>query len=97
MLATGIICESLTERDFPRLGLACLVSLGFPAKVGFEMITGATLFVDSKTADLTPVPLVHVAGGLIGLLFGLNQGGLVSPGCLPIPFCAARKVIRSTN
>lgn len=61
------------------------------------MITGATLFVDSKTADMTPVPQVHVAGGLIGLLVGLNQGGLVCPARCPVPFWATRKAIRSTN
>ncbi|MFN0058075.1 MAG: rhombosortase [Planctomycetota bacterium] len=39
--------------------------VAFAAKVIFEYAAGTTLFVDA-TAAMTPVPLAHVAGGLVG-------------------------------
>ena len=41
------------------------------AKVAFEFTSGATLFVDSATAGMIPVPLAHVVGGLVGVACGL--------------------------
>lgn len=46
---------------------ACVVMLAaFTAKVGFELISGGTLFVDSASSGMLPVPLVHVVGGFLG-------------------------------
>lgn len=72
MLATRIIREAAVEQDWSRLGAAGLVALGFAAKVGFELVTGSTLFVDSSAAGMTPVPLAHIVGGLVGLFCGLT-------------------------
>jgi rhomboid family GlyGly-CTERM serine protease len=47
------------------------VLCGFALKVAFEYATGRTLFVDSDAAAMTPVPLVHVVGGVIGAIFGV--------------------------
>jgi len=71
LLAVRIARQSLTENDLLKLGIACVVSAGFAAKVGFECLTGATLFVDSAAAGMTPVPLAHVVGGVIGMACGL--------------------------
>lgn len=50
---------------------ACVAMLvGFTAKIGFELISGGTLFVDSEAAQMLPVPLVHVVGGLLGACCG---------------------------
>jgi rhomboid family GlyGly-CTERM serine protease len=70
MLAAQIMRDAIARRDWPQVGLAGVVALGFAAKVGFELATGATLFVDSTAAEMTPVPLAHVAGGLAGLVCG---------------------------
>jgi hypothetical protein len=51
--------------------MAVFVAAGFAAKVAFEMVTGGTLFVDSTAAGMTPVPLAHIVGGLVGLACGL--------------------------
>jgi rhomboid family GlyGly-CTERM serine protease len=75
MLATRILCDAAAERDWLRIGLTGLVAVGFAAKVGFEMASGATLFVDSLSAGMTPVPLAHVVGGAIGLFLGLRVPG----------------------
>jgi rhomboid family GlyGly-CTERM serine protease len=71
LLAAVVSRQAVMERDWSRLGLVSLISVGFAAKIGFEMSTGGTLFVDSAAARMTPVPLAHVVGGLIGLGFGL--------------------------
>jgi rhomboid family GlyGly-CTERM serine protease len=52
---------------------ACVAMLvGFTAKVGFEVISGGTLFVDSEAARMLPVPLVHVVGGVLGACCGIR-------------------------
>jgi rhomboid family GlyGly-CTERM serine protease len=73
LLAARISRQAVSEKDWSRLSLVTLISTGFAAKIGFELFTGGTLFVDSSAAGLTPVPLAHVAGGLIGLAIGLLQ------------------------
>jgi rhomboid family GlyGly-CTERM serine protease len=40
------------------------------AKIGYETITGTTLFVDSRNAGFIPLPLAHLVGALVGGLFG---------------------------
>ena len=46
---------------------ACVIMLaGFVGKVGFELVSGGTLFVDSAGSGMLPVPLVHVVGGILG-------------------------------
>src|SRR5262249_42460087 len=83
LLAAIIARQAITERDWSRLGVAILISLGFAAKIGFELSTGGTLFVNSAAAGMTPVPLAHVVGGLIGLSFGLIPAPLAAGKVLP--------------
>jgi rhomboid family GlyGly-CTERM serine protease len=60
---------------------ACLTMLaGFTAKIGFEVVTAGTLFVDAQACNMLPVPWVHVAGGLLGAACGL-LGKSRSPLC----------------
>ena len=46
--------------------LAVLALVGFLAKSVFELVTGATLFVD--TSEFVPVPLAHVIGAACGAI-----------------------------
>jgi hypothetical protein len=71
MLAARIISEAIADKDWYRLTMPVFVAAGFVAKVGYELLTGVTLFVDSTAAGMTPVPLAHVVGGLVGLMFVL--------------------------
>jgi rhomboid family GlyGly-CTERM serine protease len=48
--------------------LVCLVA--FLGKTAFECTTGMTLFVNSAAAGMTPVPLVHIIGAIVGLGVG---------------------------
>jgi rhomboid family GlyGly-CTERM serine protease len=47
----------------------------FGAKVGFEIVTGHTLFVDSEAAGFVPLAAAHAAGLLVGV--GTACGGAV--------------------
>jgi len=76
LLAALITRRAIGEKDWSRLGIVILISAGFAAKVGLEVSTGGTLFVDSAAAGMTPVPLAHVVGGLIGLGVGLMPAPL---------------------
>jgi rhomboid family GlyGly-CTERM serine protease len=50
------------------IGALAALALAFVAKLLWETATGATLFVDSLTAQFTPLPSVHAVGGLAGAL-----------------------------
>ncbi len=48
-----------------------VVLCGFAAKIVFEYATGQTIFVDSTAADMVPIPLAHVIGGIVGAGVGV--------------------------
>ena len=47
------------------------MAAGFGLKIGWEVATGSTLFVDSSRAGFVPLPLVHAVGGLAGAMVWL--------------------------
>lgn len=68
LLAAGLFREGALG---PRTRWLPLVAgLAFLAKVTLEAVTGATAFVDARGV-FEPVPLIHLAGGLLGLASGL--------------------------
>lgn len=79
MLAVRIGQAAVINKNWMRLGLAGVVSAGFVAKMVFELLTGDTLFVDSSTAGMVPVPLAHVVGSLVGVVCGLSKDGIGHP------------------
>lgn len=66
--AGWLVCESLRERRRAAAILPTVALAGFAAKIGYELVTGATLFVDSAAAGFAPLPLAHVIGAAVGLL-----------------------------
>lgn len=79
LLAVRVGQQAVSEKDRLKLGIAGVVTAGFAAKVGYELLTGTTLFVDSSAAGMTPVPLAHVVGGFIGMGCGLHTCEFLSP------------------
>jgi rhomboid family GlyGly-CTERM serine protease len=71
LLATRVVREAASDKNWLKLGVAGIVSVGFASKIGFELSTGTTLFVDSAATGLIPVPLAHVVGGIVGIACGL--------------------------
>lgn len=73
MLAARVGQEAVTDRDWLKLSLIGTVSAGFAAKIAYELLSGGTLFVDSSAGVMTPVPLAHVVGGLVGVVCALYE------------------------
>ncbi|MGD9645507.1 MAG: rhombosortase [Pirellulales bacterium] len=67
-MAGWLVREAFQERRHAALLLPALALLGFAGKVGYELVTGCTLFVDSMAAGFAPLPLAHVVGGVVGAL-----------------------------
>ena len=64
-LLAGLIIKDKTQSRATVIMVAIL-SMAFGAKIGYEMIIGATLFAES--GDLfTPLPLAHVVGGMVAI------------------------------
>lgn len=53
-----------SRRDHDRCGMlaAAAAVAGFLLKIGYELASGATLFVDSAAAGFEPLPLAHLLG-----------------------------------
>jgi rhomboid family GlyGly-CTERM serine protease len=69
-----------------------LVLAAFLAKIGFEIVTGAAVFVDASA--FVPVPLAHLAGAACGWLATLDLSVLRGPSCecgCALPRSAARR------
>ena len=65
--AGWLVREALVERRRAASLVLTVALAGFAAKIGYELVTGATLFVDSAAAGFAPLPLAHVIGGAVGL------------------------------
>lgn len=50
-----------------------------PAKIIYEMSSGLTIFVNNAHSDMVPVPLSHLAGGIVGILAGAIETSKISP------------------
>ena len=70
LVAVNVLLRSLREESRTSAVVAGLLLTGFVAKTCYELATGVTLFVDSVTAGMTPIPLAHVVGAVVGLVVG---------------------------
>jgi len=68
LLAVTLLRESRADGDRVWTAACGLLLAGFAAKTGFELATGSTLFVNAQQSGMLPVPLVHVVGGLLGVV-----------------------------
>ncbi len=64
--------QALARKALSDLAMPIFAVLLFLAKILFECLTGQTLFVNSSI--FTPVPLIHLAGGIVGLTTGIVTG-----------------------
>jgi rhomboid family GlyGly-CTERM serine protease len=68
--AAAIFQEAWRTNQWLYLGGGALLAGAFIAKVSFEMLTGATLFVNSQEGEFLPIPFVHAVGAVIGAGIG---------------------------
>ena len=54
-----------------------------PAKIIYEMISGLTIFVNNIHANMVPVPLAHLVGGVIGSAVGIVRASKDTPQIFP--------------
>ena len=64
LLGIQLCRESLRQGRSLRAGLAAAALTLLIAKIGFEVLSGSTLFVDARAAGFVPVPLAHGVGAL---------------------------------
>lgn len=68
--AIWMVRERFRSRDYREAGLIIAVTITFLFKIVYESYTLESVFTPSS--DLfTPVPLAHLAGGLVGVVVGL--------------------------
>ena len=68
LLAGSVALEAKRDRNPLLQWIAATMLLGFLAKTTYEIVTGATLFVDSDAAGFIPLASSHAAGAAVGLL-----------------------------
>ena len=71
LLAVTTLRSCWAQRNWPWLVAVGTLSAGLALKIGFEQVTGRTVFVDSGEAGFTPVPLAHVVGQAAGVLVAI--------------------------
>ena len=86
-LFTSVAATQLLEarRSDHRLvyGLSLAALVGFLCKIGFEIATQHTLFVDSADAGFVPVPTAHLIGAAAGLASVASSGRWRAKAAIP--------------
>ncbi|MCP3906205.1 MAG: rhombosortase [Planctomycetes bacterium] len=72
------LTERLRDRDPIGAVVMAGAIVGFVGKTLYETTTGATLFVDTSTADMIPVALAHLGGALVGGLAAVTADARAS-------------------
>jgi rhomboid family GlyGly-CTERM serine protease len=92
LLAASALQTSWREGRWRWFIPSAVLLLGLVTKIGFEILTDSTMFVDASSAGFQPVPLAHVIGALVGTLLCLYPTSAVGE-TEPINFpdvCASR-------
>jgi hypothetical protein len=74
LLATTIYQDARRDGDRALGAVAKWAVAALVAKTAYEVLTGATLFVDSETAGFVPLASAHAAGAAVGFV-----GAIVEP------------------
>ncbi len=75
LAASYLLAEKWREQDWPWVVAIIGLTVGLLAKIGFEIVTGTTFFVDSEAANFVPIPLAHAIGGLFGIVIATGGRG----------------------
>lgn len=66
--------DAMATRRHAQVAFLALLLAAFAGKIGYELATGATLFVDSHGGGFTPLPLVHIVGAAAGSTLAVLDG-----------------------
>lgn len=75
LLAVSTVQEQWRERRWVWVLAIGGLLAALVGKIGFEFLTGGTLFVDAGAANFQPVPLAHVIGALVGSIAASSHFG----------------------
>jgi rhomboid family GlyGly-CTERM serine protease len=73
LLATMIYQEARRDGDRALGAVAKWAGSALVAKTTYEVLTGATLFVDSEGAGFVPLASAHAAGAVVGFLAAITE------------------------
>jgi hypothetical protein len=73
LLAVTLLKDEVHDRRWGWVMALSGVLLLFIGKVGYEIATGGTIFVDSRASEMVPVPLAHCIGATVGMIVGLMR------------------------
>jgi rhomboid family GlyGly-CTERM serine protease len=71
LLMVLMIKREIQSRSWIWVSFFVLLQVGLIAKISYEAVTGLTIFVSNSHADMVPVPLAHLVGGMVGTAIGL--------------------------
>lgn len=71
LLAVTVLRDEIHGRRWGWVMALSGVFLAFIGKVGYEIATGGTIFVDSGASNMVPVPLAHCVGAAVGAVVAL--------------------------
>jgi rhomboid family GlyGly-CTERM serine protease len=67
LAAAGLLQAAWQRGDRQMVSLIACSAVGFIAKLGYEIVSRETFFVDSVAADFTPLPVTHAVGAVVGV------------------------------
>lgn len=73
LLAVTLLKDELHGRRWGWVIALSGVLFAFIGKVGYEIATGGTIFVNSGASHMIPVPLAHCVGAAVGMIVGLMR------------------------
>jgi hypothetical protein len=73
LLAVTLLKDEVHGRRWGWVIALSGVLVAFTAKVGYEIATGGTIFVNSGASHMIPVPLAHCVGAAVGMVVGLMR------------------------
>ena len=73
LLMVLLIKREVRSRSRIWMAFFSMLLVGLIAKITYETVTGLTIFVSNNHAGMVPVPLAHLAGGIVGSGIGLMQ------------------------
>jgi rhomboid family GlyGly-CTERM serine protease len=85
-VAAALVRDARRAGHSTALWATVAMTVGFVGKIGYEVATGQTLFVDSSSAGFIPLPIAHAIGGAAGIVVWLvatRETASKLPGCAP--------------
>jgi rhomboid family GlyGly-CTERM serine protease len=71
LLMVLFIKREMGSRNWTWVCFFFLLLGGLIGKITYETVTGQTIFVSTTHANMTPVPLAHLVGGIVGFAVGI--------------------------